>query len=197
MIIRDLKILLISALLLFATASFADSLKLPYLNFETKNNSLTILKRAPSDGLSVGSYTIYVYDSENVQLIDGVVIQRDGEVYKAWVEPLEEGDFRVWVQSVSAGSGSYGELDGFVFDGDKLKKINIKKANKNLLSNYRGHDSYFFKDGVIYREFPIYKNSDSNANPTGGKKCLRLDGSSFEWKASPCPSSKLPNQSRH
>ena len=31
-----------------------------------------------------------------------------------------------------------------------------------------GHDRFYIKESKLFREFPIYKEGDPNANPTGG-----------------------------
>jgi hypothetical protein len=48
---------------------------------------------------------------------------------------------------------------------------------------YGGHDEYSVLEGVLSRRFPIYRDKDTNAKPTGGMRQVqyRLVPSEAGW----------------
>lgn len=45
-----------------------------------------------------------------------------------------------------------------------------------------GHDTFKIRSGVLFRSFHLYKESDTNSNPTGGTAALSLDFKEMKWK---------------
>ncbi|TKG97325.1 hypothetical protein EYV94_02525 [Puteibacter caeruleilacunae] len=88
----------------------------------------------------------------------------------------------------SVGSGGYGSVYGFVLSDNKVVQCSIPEITKEQLSKgalfdgYMGHDRFYVEEGKLMREFPIYKEGDSNAHPTGGKKNIQytLTNNRFE-----------------
>ncbi|HCK98929.1 MAG TPA: hypothetical protein DHW42_02320 [Candidatus Marinimicrobia bacterium] len=83
----------------------------------------------------------------------------------------------LYLITTSAGSGSYGEVYAFISDMDvKIIQCSIPEISENETKNgaifegYMGHDTFYIKNSLLAREFPVYKEKDSNANPSGGKK---------------------------
>lgn len=83
----------------------------------------------------------------------------------------------LYLITTSAGSGSYGEVYAFIADTDvKIIQCSIPETSENETKNgtifdgYMGHDTFYIKNSLLVREFPVYKEKDSNANPTGGRK---------------------------
>ncbi|MBE9467103.1 MAG: MliC family protein [Bacteroidetes bacterium] len=75
------------------------------------------------------------------------------------------------------GSGGYGEVYAFISDMDvKIIQSSIPKILEDqtkrgaMFEGYMGHDTFYIKNSLLVREFPVYKEKDSNANPTGGIK---------------------------
>lgn len=73
--------------------------------------------------------------------------------------------------TLSAGSGSYGDLLIFTTAGDlalarittpEVKEEDTKKGG--LFEGYLGHDSFNLLDGALIREFPVYAKGDTNAS---------------------------------
>jgi hypothetical protein len=102
------------------------------------------------------------------------------------VEPLtkvfladlnKDGFEEIYLITNSAGSGSAATLYAYVSNNDKsVTPVFVQEITENDLKGsfkgYMGHDTFYVKDGKLYREFPVYKDGDSNANPTGDKKVL-------------------------
>ena len=72
--------------------------------------------------------------------------------------------------SNSAGSGSYGNVYGYIFESDRWTLIQLPELRKKWQQGYMGHDKFSIKGGRIIRQFPVYKKGDPNANPTGGTR---------------------------
>jgi len=155
---------------------------LPALEFHTKDHVVRIVSNEMDNWLG-GSYSILVYDADGESFVAGVVRERGGEVSKAWVHPLTDGkglDIRIW--TTGSGSGMYGQLDWLRLVGKAFQEIALPDPAPALLQGHNGHDSFDIVDGVIHWEFPIYKPSDPNADPTGGYRTLILSPADKKWK---------------
>ena len=103
---------------------------------------------------------------------DKITLEIDGRVNNAEVADLNSDGYpKLLVYTTSAGSGSYGNVIGFSpNNGKSLSQIyfpniaNDSKAN----SGYMGHDEFAVVENILVQRFPIYKEGDSNSNPTGG-----------------------------
>jgi hypothetical protein len=107
-----------------------------------------------------------------------IVLKDVDPVSKVFMADLNKDGFEeIYIVTNAAGSGSYATLYGYSSNNDKsVTPITVPKISENDMKKtfrgYQGHDSFYVKDGKLYREFPVYKKGDSNANPTGGKKVL-------------------------
>jgi len=101
----------------------------------------------------------------------------DGTVTGAEVADLNvDGSPEVYVYVTTAGSGSYGSLVAYAANRRKsLSEIHLPSltADKAASIGYMGHDEFAVLDGVLGRRFPIYRASDSNAQPSGGMRQLQ------------------------
>ena len=98
-------------------------------------------------------------------------------VVNAEIEDLNgDGYAEVLVYLASDGSGSYGEVIAYSSNnGKSLSQVtyNLEGDSDEIKAGYMGHDKYSIIDNVLTREFPIYKDGDINANPTGGTKIVK------------------------
>jgi hypothetical protein len=46
---------------------------------------------------------------------------------------------------------------------------------------YRGHDTFSLLNGELRRSYPIYKDGDTNASPSGGLARYRYDMAENRW----------------
>ena len=76
-----------------------------------------------------------------------------------------DGTEEIFLVTTNAGSGSYGTLYGY--SSKALAPIKVPEIKND--KGYMGHDVFTFEAKRILRSHPIYKEGDSNANPTGGK----------------------------
>ena len=103
-------------------------------------------------------------------------IQYDGTILDAVTADLNsDGKDEVYVFNQSAGSGSYGMLIAYQYNGSKLDSISMDELSEELSQKYLGHDSFAIEKKHLYRFFPLYNEMDPNCCPTGGRMKLKYD----------------------
>lgn len=118
----------------------------------TKGDSLII---QPS-GLSVSNETLY-HDITGYTIVNAEIGDLNVDSYP-----------EVFIYLTSDGSGSYGKLIGY-------------SENNEVNKGYMGHDEMAIVENTFCQRFPVYKEGDSNANPTGGTRQIQyklVDGES-------------------
>lgn len=145
-----------------STAGAVQSLELLGIHFKvssTDQGSLNQLTIVPS-GLSGANTPIEQ--------------EINGSVTKAIVADLnQDGAPEIYVFVTSAGSGSSGSLVAFASNHNKsLSEIHLPPLSDNpaLAKGYMGHDQLSLGNGVLQRRFPLYRDGDINAAPTGGTR---------------------------
>ena len=76
----------------------------------------------------------------------------------------------------SAGSGGYGGLAAWAVNkGKSMTPITLPPVADapKLSQGYMGHDEFAVVEGTLVQRFPIYRDGDSNAKPTGGTRQLQ------------------------
>ena len=145
-----------------SNAPFEQTLALQGISFKvsaTHQGSLNQLKIVPS-GLA----------------IDNSPIEReiDGSVTAAEVADINaDGSPELYVYVTSAGSGSYASLVAYSANHNKsLSEITWPALadNPTLSKGFAGHDQLRTVEGVLVQRFPVYREDDSNAKPTGGTR---------------------------
>ena len=124
---------------------------------------------------SIGSVTITPSGLE----ADNSPITRetDGKVALAEVADLNvDNSPEVYVYTQSAGSGSYGGLIAYAANNRKsLSEIYLPPVAENpeASKGYMGHDEFRVIENTLVQRFPVYKDGDTNAAPTGGTRQLQ------------------------
>ena len=125
------------------------------------DSSLSHLEITPS-GLEIDNSTVG-------QEVDGTVVGAD-------VADLDgNGSPEIYVYVQSAGSGSYGTLAAYSANNRKsLSGIYLPPLSEGeeAARGYMGHDQFSVSSNRLIRRFPIYRDSDINARPTGGIRQL-------------------------
>jgi hypothetical protein len=101
----------------------------------------------------------------------------DGQVVLAEVADLNvDGSPEIYVYVQSSGSGSYGSLVAYSANRKKsISEIHLPpitddpKASKG----YMGHDEFRVVESTLVRRFPVYRDGDTNAKPTGGTRQIQ------------------------
>lgn len=126
----------------------------------TKEDTLMI---QPS-GLSLSYETLY-HDITGYTVINAEIGDLNIDSYP-----------EVFVYLTSDGSGSYGKLIGYsVNNGKSVSQVYLPEIseNKEVSIGYMGHDEMAIVENSFCQRFPIYKDGDSNANPTGGMRQIQ------------------------
>lgn len=111
--------------------------------------------------------------------IDNSPVERmvEGTVTGAEVADLNaDGSPEIYVYVTSAGSGSYGSLVAFSANHRKsLGEIYLLPITENQTASkgYRGHDEFAVLEGVLGHRFPVYRDTDTNAQAGGGMRQLQ------------------------
>ena len=111
--------------------------------------------------------------------IDNSPITRevDGEVVFAEVADLDvDGSPEVYIYVRSAGSGPYGSLVALAANNRKsLADIYLPTIadDPKAAKGYLGHDEFRVVESTLVRRFPVYREGDSNAQPTGGMRQIQ------------------------
>lgn len=130
---------------------------------------------------SINTLTIQPMDLE----IDNRRVEHeiDGTVTNAEIEDLNrDGSPEVLVYIQSVGSGSYGSVIGYSVNNKKsMSQIYLPDImdNPEASEGYMGHDEFAIVETTFARRFPIYKEGDTNNNPTGGTRQIQyklMDG---------------------
>ena len=78
------------------------------------------------------------------------------------------------VYRISDGSGSYGDVICYSVNnnGKSASQVYFLPTSQSakIKNGYMGHDNFKIVDNNLVQTFPIYKDGDSNAQPTGGKR---------------------------
>jgi hypothetical protein len=97
----------------------------------------------------------------------------DGEkVLDAEVEDLNsDGSPELFIFTQSIRSGSYGNVYAFSVNNKKsMSQVYFQPTaeNSEINKGYMGHDEFSLVENTLGQRFPIYKEGDTNAEPTGG-----------------------------
>ena len=116
-----------------------------------------------------------------------IVVDIDGQVVGAEVADLNrDRSPELYVYVRSAGSGSYGSLVAYGANRRKsLSAITLPPLGDHAtaMKGYLGHDEFAIVGNALVRRFPIYKDGDTNAAPSGGVRQLhhRLTAGEAGW----------------
>ena len=101
----------------------------------------------------------------------------EGTVSGAEIDDLDANGFpEIYIYVTSAGSGSYGSLVGYAVNrGKSVTPIYLPPVSDSpaLSQGYRGHDEFAVVEGTLIQRFPIYRDLDTNARPTGKMRQLQ------------------------
>ncbi len=106
-----------------------------------------------------------------------VTHQIEGSIITAEAGDLNiDGYPEVLVYLQSDGSGSYGSIIGYsVNNGKSISQINLPDLSENpeASKGYMGHDEFGIVESNLVRRFPIYRDGDTNVQPTGGMRQIQ------------------------
>lgn len=129
---------------------------------------------SPNDG-SLNDLTIV---PSGLSMAQAPMVRRiDGQVVGAEVADLDaDGSPELYVYVRSAGSGSYGSLVAFRADRRQgLQELHLPPvtASPAAARGYMGHDEFAVVERSLVRRFPVYRDTDTNAAPSGGVRQMQ------------------------
>ncbi len=108
--------------------------------------------------------------------------ERDGTIANVWLRDLGgDGTLDLVVTTTSAGSGSYGSAAVYALTEAGIVRREMAPFDAVGAPGYRGHDAFSILNGELRRSYPIYKDGDANASPSGGLARHRYDFSENRW----------------
>lgn len=120
-----------------------------------------------------------------------VTVEIDGTVTGAEVSDLNfDGSPEIYVYATSAGSGSYGSLIAYGTNNRKsMSPIYLPPVvdHPEASKGYMGHDEFAVVELGLVQRFPIYREGDTNAEPTGGTRQVqyKLEAGEAGWVLRP------------
>jgi hypothetical protein len=122
-----------------------------------------------------GSIRQLTVNTQGLEGSDGPFeLEIDGSVANTEVEDLNSDGYpELLIYTSSAGSGSYGNVIAFsVLSGRSMVPVVFPDITDSpeASKGYMGHDEFTLVERTLARKFPIYKEGDSNSNPTGGTR---------------------------
>ncbi|MBK8549913.1 MAG: hypothetical protein IPL53_02190 [Ignavibacteria bacterium] len=140
----------------------------------TTGKIFTIIETKPS--YSVSNFIVTGAGFANSS--DTIKFQNENPMTTAMLSDLDKNGFEeLYILTKAAGSGSYMDIMAIASFNDKsfgeitVQEIADKDVEKGgMFEGYMGHDSIYISDNKLVREFPVYKSSDANSNPTGGRR---------------------------
>lgn len=138
------------------------------LNLQDIGFNISSIKKEGKNTLTIFTYGLKEREFNESFTIDGE------EVINAEVEDLNaDGSPELFIFTQSAGSGSYGNVYAFSVNNKKsMSQVYFTPTaeNKTINKGYMGHDEFTLIENRLAQRFPIYKDGDTNANPTGGTR---------------------------
>lgn len=138
------------------------------LNLQGVGFNVSSIKRDDKTILSVFTFGLKELDYNETFNIEGE------KVIDAEVEDLNsDGSPELFIYTQSDGSGSYGNVYAFsVNDKKSMSQVYFQPTveNSQINKGYMGHDEFSLVETTLAQRFPIYKEGDTNASPTGGTR---------------------------
>lgn len=101
----------------------------------------------------------------------------DGRVVEAEIADLNSDGYpEVLIYTQSAGSGSYGDVIAYsANNGKSVSQVYFPPISNNpeASEGYMGHDEFTVIETSLAHRFPIYKEGDTNAQPTGSMRQIQ------------------------
>ena len=149
---------------------------------------VTFQVESPNEG-SINQVTVRAETPEGK--LGPMEAEADGTVTNVEVEDLNaDGYPEIYVYVNSAGSGSYGSLIAYASNRNRsLSEIYLPSLEDDpeASKGYMGHDTFAVGEGALIRRFPVYREGDTNAEPSGGTRQVqyRLEAGEAGWRLTP------------
>ena len=138
------------------------------LNLEGAGFNVSAVRKGDANILTVFTFGLEGQDYRETFDITGK------QVVDAETEDLDaDGCPELFVYTQSDGSGRYGNVYAFYVNTLKsMSQVHFPPVAEDPKINpgYMGHDEFAVVETRLVQRFPLYKEGDTNANPTGGTR---------------------------
>jgi hypothetical protein len=147
-------------------------------------HGVTFQVKSPNDG-SINPVTVMAETADGS--IGVMETEADGTITGAEASDLNSDGYpEIYLYVNSAGSGSYGSLIAYASNRNKsLSPIDLPPIEQDSTEakGYMGHDEFAVIETTFVRRFPVYKEGDPNAAPTGGTRQIqyKLEAGEAGW----------------
>jgi hypothetical protein len=135
---------------------------------------VTFQVESPNDS-SINPVTVRAETSDGP--IGSIDTEADGTITDLEVADLNaDGYPEIYIYVNSAGSGSYGSLIAYASNRNlSLSEIYLPpiEDGSDEAKGYMGHDEFRVVESIFARRFPIYRDGDPNAAPSGGTRQIQ------------------------
>ena len=135
---------------------------------------VTFQVESPNDS-SINQVTVRSETSEGS--FGQLEAEADVTITNVEVEDLDANGYpEIYFYVNSAGSGSYGSLIAYASNRNRsLSEIYLPSLEDDpeVSRGYMGHDEFAVGEGALLRRFPVYREGDSNAQPSGGSRQIQ------------------------
>lgn len=148
--------------------TFLKTLSLQGISFtiqSVKNDGKETLTITPK-GLSIDNKSV-THDITGETILNAEIADMNHDGYP-----------ELLIYTQSHGSGSYGNIIGYsVNNGKSMSQITYPEVAENpkINAGYSGHDSFKLVNGILTQHFPIYKDGDTNAQPSGKTRQIEYE----------------------
>lgn len=129
-----------------------------------------------------GAFMILRSDSAAIKY-RSVTEELEGRISDAWNMDMDtDGNPEIFIEAKSDDKENPLRMYVYEFDDNgNGREIRFPDLTSSTKKNYRGKDSIYVKEGVLYRQFPLFEESDTAGLKPTGKKILEysLRGSTF------------------
>ena len=138
------------------------------MNLQGVGFNVSAVRKGNENTLTVFTFGLKAQDYRETFAITGE------QVVDAETEDLDaDGSPELFVYTQSDGSGSYGKV--YAFSVNNLKSMSQVyfppvAEDPKINPGYMGHDAFAVVENRLVQRFPVYKEGDTNANPTGGTR---------------------------
>ena len=136
--------------------------------YETKTGKTIHITETHPVGQSLSNVRV---STEGLEHDFDQTIEDADPVKEVLVADLDSNGFdEIYIVTVAAGSGSYGNVLGFASNRDlSLSMVNFPEVvqGEAAFEGYMGHDVFTIENRWLVRSFPIYGVSETNAEPGG------------------------------
>ena len=130
-----------------------------------------------------GVYMILRSDSIHMKY-KSISGELDGKIIDAWNMDMDsDGNPELFIHAEGEGEGSHLNMYAYEYsDGGSAQELNFPNLKSSQKEGYKGQDSIYIKEGILYRTFPIYDEGDSTNVARSQKRTLiyKLRSNSFQ-----------------